>query len=114
MLYFVRDVGYEQLDSSPAFQEFYWGQWLRTQTDAGVRPEYFNLTELPSYLTLVGNIARAIVALPGNTEIANSRNADALGKLKEFGEKAFEALTQPTTAPKPGKLTLSITYKQDH
>ncbi len=113
VLYFVRDIGYEQEDNSPAFQEFYWGQWLRTQADPSLRPENFTLTEMPSYLTLVGNIAKAIVALPGNMEVANSRNADELGKLKEFGEKAFEALSQPIDAPKPGKLVLAITYKKD-
>lgn len=110
-LYFVRDVGYEQNDDSPAFQEFYWGQWLRSQTDPGLRPADFSLTEMPSYLTLVGNIGKAIVALPADTEIANSRDAAALGKLDEFGEKAFEALSRPVESAKPGKLALALAYK---
>lgn len=111
VLYFVRDVGYAQDDDSPAFQEFYWGDWLRSQADPSLRPENFNLTELATYQTLVGNIAKAIVALPGDTEIAGSRNADQLGRMKEFGEKAFDALVQPVDSPKPGKLALSIKYK---
>ncbi len=110
-LYFVRDVGYEQNDDSPAFQEFYWGQWLRSQTDPGLQPADFTLTEMPSYLTLVGNIGKAIVALPADTEIANSRDAAALGKLDEFGEKAFRALSEPVDSTKPGKLALALAYK---
>ena len=114
VLYFVRDVGYSQEDNSPAFQEFYWGSWLRTQTDPSLKPENANLTELPAYQTLVGNIAKAMVALPGNTEIANSRNADELGRMKEFGEEAFAALVKPVDSPKPGKLALSLAYKATH
>lgn len=114
VLYFVRDVGYAQDDNSPAFQEFYWGTWLRSQADPSLRPENFVLTEGPSYQTLVGNVAKAIVALPANTEIANSRDAEQLGQMKEFGEKAFDALLAPTDSAKPGKLALSIAYKTTH
>jgi hypothetical protein len=111
VLYFVRDVGYAQDDADPYFQEFYWGAWLRSQTDPSLQPGNFTLTELASYQTLVGNIGKAIVALPGSAEIANSRDADRLGRMKEFGEKAFEALVQPVDSAKPGKLALSIEYK---
>ena len=114
VLYFVRDVGYAQEDTSPAFQEFYWGQWLRAQSDPSLQPANFTLTELPSYLILVGNIGKALVALPGDTVVANSRTADELGKLKEFGEKPFDALSQPVDSPKPGKLALAVTYKKAH
>lgn len=111
VLYFVRDVGYAQDDNSPVFQEFYWGAWLRSQADPGLQPGNFTLTELASYQTLVGNIGKAIVALPGDTEIAGSRTAEQLGRMKEFGEKAFEALGQPVDSAKPGKLALSMDYK---
>ncbi len=114
VLYFARDVGYAQDDDSPPFQEFYWGSWLRSQTDPSVRPENFRLTELSTYQTLVGNIGKAIVALPGDTAIANSLTADQLGRMKEFGEKAFDALVQPVDSPKPGKLALAIQYKTTH
>ncbi len=110
-LYFVRDIGYEQDDGSPAFQEFYWGQWLRSQTDPGLQPGNFTLTEMSSYLSLVGNIGRAMVALPAGTAVANSRDAAELGKLDEFGEKAFEALSAPVDSAKPGKLALALAYK---
>lgn len=111
VLYFVRDVGYSQDDDSPAFQEFYWGQWLRNQTDPSLRPADFTLTEMASYQTLIGNVGRAMVALSDTTEIANGQNAKALGKLEAFGQKAFDALSAPVDSEKPGKLAYAIAYK---
>jgi hypothetical protein len=111
VLYFVRDVGYSQDDDSPAFQEFYWGQWLRNQTAPDLRPADFTLTEMASYQTLIGNVGRAMVALPDTTEIANGQNAKALGKLETFGQKAFDALSAPVDSEKPGKLAYAIAYK---
>lgn len=110
-LVFVRDVGYSQDDTSPAFQEFYWGQWLRNQTDPNLRPADFILTDMASYRTLVGNIGTAMVALSDSTEIANGLDAKALGKLESFGQKAFDALAAPLDSDKPGKLTYAIAYK---
>jgi hypothetical protein len=110
-LVFVRDVGYSQDDTSPAFQEFYWGQWLRNQTDPNLRPADFILTDMASYRTLVGNIGAAMVALSDSTEIANGLDAKALGKLESFGQKAFDALAAPLDSEKPGKLTYAIAYK---
>ena len=110
-LVFVRDVGYSQDDTSPAFQEFYWGQWLRDQTNSNLRPADFTLTDMASYHTLVGNIGAAMVALSDTTEIANGLDAKALGKLESFGQKAFDALIAPIDSDKPGKLAYAIAYK---
>ena len=110
-LFFVRDVGYSQDDTSPAFQEFYWGQWLRSQTDPNLRPADFTLTEMASYQKLIGNIGAAMVALTDTTPIANGLDAKALGKLEAFGQKAFDALPAPIGSPKPGKLAYAIAYK---
>lgn len=114
VLYFARDIGYSQNDDSPAFQEFYWGHWLRTQTDPSLDPNNFVLTDFTSYLTLVGNVAKAMVALPKDTKITDSLDAHALGQLDTFGEKAFESLSQPLSSPKPGKLAIAIEYKRTH
>lgn len=114
VLFFVRDIGYSQDDNSPAFQEFYWGHWLRSQTDPSVRPANFTLTDFASYLTLIGNVGKAIVAMPDNAEVADGRDAHALGKLDTFGEEAFQAVSQPYDSPKPGKLAYSIEYKKTH
>ena len=114
VLFFARDIGYSQDDNTPAFQEFYWGHWLRTQTDPSVDPNDFALTEFNPYLTLVGNVAKAMVALPGDAKITDTLDANALGRLDAFGEKAFEALSQPLSAPKPGKLAIALEYKRTH
>jgi hypothetical protein len=111
VLYFVRDVGYRQDDDSPAFQEFYWGRWLRDQTDPDLRPADFTLTDMASYQTLIGNVGRAMVALSDTTEIANGQEAASLGKLETFGQKAFDALPAPVASAKPGKLAYAIAYK---
>ena len=111
VLFFVRDIGYSQDDNSPAFQEFYWGQWLRDETEPGLRPENFVLTDLTSYQGLIRNAGQAMVALPDSTVIANGQNAKALGKLDSFGQNAFDALSAPINSPKPGKLIYAITYK---
>lgn len=111
VLVFLRDIGYSQNDQSPAFQEFYWGQWLRNQTDPDLRLERFDLTALASYQTLIGNVGKAMVALGDDTEIANGLDAKALGKLETFGQEAFDALPAPVDSPKPGKLAYAIAYK---
>ncbi len=114
VLYFARDIGYSQSDDSPAFQEFYWGHWLRTQSDPSLDPNNFVLTDFSSYLTLVGNVAKAMVALPADDKITDTLDAHALGRLDTFGEKAFEALAQPLSSPKPGKLAIALEYKRTH
>lgn len=111
VLYFVRDVGYAQDDNSPAFQEFYWGQWLRAQTDPTVALAAFDLSDMTSYLTLVGHVGRAIVALAPDAVVTGNRTAQDLGRLDAFGQKAFDALSAPLDSPKPGKLTYSLAYK---
>ena len=113
VMYFLRDISYFQDDSIPPFQEFYWGFWLRGQTDPGLRLENFDLKDVTSYHALLGNIARAMIALPDDTKI-ESLTAKQLGKLNSFGQKEFDALTAPLDSPKPGKLTYSMTYKATH
>ena len=111
VLYFARDVGYEQDDNSPAFQEFYWGDWLRSQPDPSLRPAGTDLNELTPYLGLVQRIGEAIVALPPGAAIDAGRTAEQLGRMEQFGQKAFDALPQPIDSPKPGKLAYAIAYK---
>ncbi|QUR65737.1 ParB/Srx family N-terminal domain-containing protein [Mycobacterium spongiae] len=110
-LYFVRDVGFIPDDDRPEFQEFYWGHWLREQTDPKLSLQSFDLDQLASYLSLVGNFARAIVALPPDTVIAAERTAADLGKMDSFGQQAFDGLGQPVDSAKPGKLAYAIAYK---
>lgn len=111
VLYFVRDVGYRQDDNSPAFQEFYWGQWLRGQSDPELQPGDPTPTEMPAYLRLITDIGAAMVALPADAPVAGGLDATALGKLEGFGQQAFDALSAPLNSAKPGKLTYSLAYR---
>jgi len=111
VLFFLRDVSYFQDDSIPAFQEFYWGHWLRNQTDPGLRLENFDLTDASSYLRLLGNVGAAMVALHDEADISG-RTAKELGKLKSFGQKVFDELAAPLDSPKPGKLALMLPMKR--
>lgn len=110
VMFFLRDVSYFQDDSIPPFQEFYWGHWLRSQADPGLRLENFNLNDVSSYHQLLGNIAQAMVALPDDTTI-DGLTAGQLGKLNTFGQKAFDALAAPLDSSSPGKLSYSIAYR---
>ncbi len=113
VMFFLRDISYFQDDTIPAFQEFYWGHWLRTQTDPGLRLENFDLSDVASYHTLLGNVARAMIAVPDDTKI-EGLTAKQLGKLNTFGQKAFDALPMPLDSPDPGKLSYSMAYKAKH
>lgn len=109
-MFFLRDVSYFQDDSIPAFQEFYWGYWLRNQTDPGLRLENFDLTEVSSYRELLRNVGQAMVALPEDTHI-EGLTAGKLGKLPSFRLKEFDALSAPLGSAKPGKLSYALAYK---
>lgn len=113
VMFFLRDISYFQDDRIPPFQEFYWGHWLRSQTDPGLRLENFDLNDVSSYHQLLGNVARAMVALPDDTTI-EGLTARQLGKLNTFGQKAFDALAAPLDSASPGKLSYSISYKEMH
>ena len=113
VMFFLRDVSYFQDDSIPAFQEFYWGYWLRNQTDPGLRLENFDLNDVSSYHALLGNVAQAMIALPDDIEI-EGLTARQLGKLTSFGQTAFDALSAPLDSPNPGKLSYSMAYKAAH
>ncbi len=110
-LYFARDISFTQGGSSPAFQEFYWGRWLRAQTNPALRPEGANIADHAAYLTLVRNIATAMVALDPNAVVSDGKTAAELGKMDAFGEKEFAKLSKPYSDEKPGKLAYVLEYR---
>ncbi|MCB1292420.1 hypothetical protein [Mycolicibacterium sp.] len=70
-----------------------------------------DLNELTPYLGLVQRIGEALVALPPDSAIDAGRTAEQLGRMEQFGKKAFDALPRPIDSPKPGKLAYAIAYK---
>jgi hypothetical protein len=43
VIYFARDIGYQQLPAIAAFQEFYWGQWMRQSSNPDLNLASYNL-----------------------------------------------------------------------
>lgn len=107
LVYFARDIGYQQLADATEFTEFYWGDWLRTVVDL----KKVNLNDTPSYLTAVHAAAEAMVALTPDTVVSNGKTAASLGRLDALNETEFTALSQPLGSAKPGKLPYAVDYR---
>ena len=52
LVYFTRDIAYQQNASNANYQEFYWGSWLRGHPN-GFDLATYNLTNFASYLSAV-------------------------------------------------------------
>lgn len=129
ILYFARDIGYKQSDQSPPFQEFYWGDWLRSlqEADPSVTFSQFDLKEgawetngswdksSEGFLALVRNVAMTINDVcPDDPTISNGLSAQRLGCIDEFGSKTFADVQYGYTneaGKKPGKVAYSLKYK---
>ncbi|WP_019431413.1 ParB/Srx family N-terminal domain-containing protein [Streptomyces sp. AA0539] len=114
LVYFTRDIGYRKPDladgPAPEFLEFFWAQWLRTQP--ALDPARHDRTDLGTYLALIEDTARAMVALDAGTPLPGSgRTAAELGRLDAFDSKEFAALSAPMTDSKPGKPAYALSYR---
>lgn len=107
LVYFTRDIGYQQLAGATEFTEFYWGDWLRRQ----VKLSGYNLDDNASYLSAVRAAATAMVALAPDAVVSNGKTAAELGRLDAFNETEFTALSQPVGSAKPGKLPYAVSYR---
>jgi hypothetical protein len=111
VLYFARDVGYEQRPDNATFLEFYWGKWLRANT--AIDFASYNLKDLTSYLALVEKISRAQAALANTDIVSEGKTAQQLGKLAVWDSKGeFAKLSQPYSGSKPGKIAYALEYKK--
>ncbi|WP_246286945.1 ParB-like protein [Schumannella luteola] len=112
ILYFGRDIGYTA--GTIPFQEFYWGEWLRSRTDIDVKG--WDQTDPAATLALVKKITEAQVALPDDQVIAGGFTAKELGKLAQWndGKKPtggeFDKLSKPYSDKKPGKVAHMTHY----
>ncbi|PRY13905.1 ParB/Srx family N-terminal domain-containing protein [Kineococcus rhizosphaerae] len=116
LLYFGRDIGYAA--GGVPFQEFYWGSWVRDSS--GVDLCGWDRDDLPSYLSTVESVTRAMTALPRDEVVDSGFTAEELGALEEWNDgKAatkgeFAKLSQPYSADKPGKLAYALEYRRVH
>ncbi|NJQ07982.1 chromosome partitioning protein ParB [Streptomyces lonarensis] len=110
LVYFTRDIGYAPPSDAPEYLEFLWGRWLRTHVDLDAT----DLRDPAAYLAAIEEASRAMVAAPGDTEIAPGRTADRLGRLAEWndGKKAtggeWAKLSLPIDDARPGKLAYAV------
>lgn len=107
LVYFTRDIGYQQLTDATEFTEFYWGDWLRKTVDLGK----YDLNSVDSYLSAVRAAGTAMVALAPTDVVSNGKTAAGLGRLDAFSETEFTALSQPLGSTKPGKLPYAVDYR---
>jgi hypothetical protein len=118
VLYFARDIGYQQLASNAIFQEFYWGRWLRGNAgNSALNPFAYDLYDLASYLGLVREVSMAQTALNDGDIVSDGKTALQLGKLalwndgKAVTSGEFGKLSKPYTDLKPGKIAYALKYK---
>lgn len=116
VLYFGRDIGYKQLSDNAAFQEFYWGRWLRNHP--GLKIADYKSDTLEGYLNLLKDVTRAISALPDDAVVSDGLNAKRLGRLAPWNDGAAETAGEfakqsaPFADAKPGKLAYMFQYRQ--
>lgn len=113
LTYFARDIGFTP--GSIAFQEFYWGAWVRDSGSVDISG--WNSNDLASYLTTVEAVSRAQVAVAKDAVIDSGRTAGELGALDQWNDgKSYTAgefgkLSAPYSDEKPGKLAYALQYK---
>lgn len=116
ILYFGRDIGYKQLADNAAFQEFYWGRWLRNHPT--IKIEAYNTNTLEGYLALLKAVTMAQSALADDVIVSDGVNAKTLGKLSPWNNGApetageFAKQSAPYADAKPGKLAYVFEYRK--
>ncbi|MDL9979577.1 ParB/Srx family N-terminal domain-containing protein [Microbacterium candidum] len=116
LLYFARDIGYSA-DSVP-FQEFYWGDWVRTS--GAVDLTGWDRDDLASYLAAVKTLSLVQTSLAPSTVISGGFTAAQLDVLPAWNNGAaaakgeFGKLSKPYTDAKPGKLAYALAFKALH
>jgi len=118
IFYFGRDIGYKQLSDNAAFQEFYYGSWLRKHPTLKI--DQYKIETLDGYLTLLKDVTRALTALPDDAVVSDGVTAKELGRMAQWnggapesgGEFAKQSL--PYSDEKPGKLAYAFRYKEAH
>lgn len=118
IFYFGRDIGYKQLSDNAAFQEFYYGSWLRKHPTLKI--DQYKIDTLDGYLTLLKDVTRALSALPDEIVVSDGVTAKELGRMAQWNGGApetggeFGKQSVPYSDEKPGKLAYAFRYKEAH
>ena len=112
VLYFGRDVGYRQVPSNVAFQEFYIGAWLRDHPT--IKAANYDLKDVSGYLAFLKDATHGFSALPDDAIVAEGRTAKSLGRLSPWDAGEFAKVSRPYSDAKPGKVAYAFKYKAAH
>jgi hypothetical protein len=118
IFYFGRDIGYKQLSDNAAFQEFYYGSWLRKHPTLKI--DQYKIDTLDGYLTLLKDVTRALSILPDEAVVSDGVTAKELGRMAQWNGGApetggeFGKQSVPYSDEKPGKLAYAFRYKEAH
>ena len=116
IFYFGRDIGYKQLSDNAAFQEFYYGSWLRKHPMLKI--DQYKIDTIEGYLTLLKDVTRALSTLGDEEVISDGVTAKELGRMAQWNGGApetggeFAKQSVPYSDEKPGKLAYAFRYKE--
>ena len=116
IFYFGRDIGFKQLSDNAAFQEFYYGSWLRKHPT--LKLDQYKIHTLEGYLALLKDVTQALVALPDDAIVSDGVTAKALGRMAQWNGGApetggeFAKQSAPYSDEKPGKLAYAFRFKE--
>lgn len=110
LIYFARNIAFNQTSANAGFQEFHWGAWLRTNPD--FRLSDYDLKSLDGYLSAVKKAAQLMSGLKDSDVVSSGFTARELGRI-DFNEEEFEKLSRPYEDDKPGKVAYAL-YYLDH
>ena len=118
ILYFGRDIGYKQLSDNTAFQEFYYGSWLRKHPT--IKIDQYKIDTLEGYLTLLKDVTRGLSTLADDAVVSDGVTAKELGRMAQWNGGAAETggefgkQSLPYSDEKPGKLAYVFRFKEAH
>ena len=107
LVYFTRKAAYGKPNDgqiAPEFLEFYWGNWLRTQTDLG----QYNLDKKGGYKDAIEAVAKRMVSLaPGSPVGGSGFTAQQLGGMTQLDRDELQKTVDK-------KVPYVIDYRKSH
>jgi hypothetical protein len=107
LVYFTRDIAYQQTPENANYQEFYWGAWLLNHPDFHLSD--YDLSERTSYLAAVQRAAQLMSSLSDSDEVVPGITAGQLGRIN-FNNSEFSKLSKTYCDSKPGKVAYALYY----
>lgn len=108
LVYFTRDIAYQQNEDNANYQEFYWGAWLRTHP-GGFDLAGYDATSFATYLQAVADSGHLMAALADSATVYAPFTAGDLGRI-DYKASEITKLGKPYCDAKPGKVAYAFRY----